>query len=1224
MSVNWTKEQQQVIESRNRNLLVSAAAGSGKTAVLVERIIQMITDENDPVDIDRLLVMTFTSAAAAEMRERIGAAIEEKLAKNPQDRHLQRQSTLVHFAQITTIDSFCLQVIREHFNKLDIDPAFRIGDEGELMLTRADVMKEMLEDYYESGDEEFERFVDTYAVGKADGGIEDYIMQVYTFSQSNPWPELWMKECRDELSGSDMSQLMEMPWMQFLMSDAIAQIREFKGQLEEALEIASGDEILSAYEPMLKNDVGMMKRLADSEDYGQLNEALKTVAWDRMASIRKKEVDADKKEFITSTRNRIKKAVTKLRDEYCFESAEDVIADIQATSGAVLPLLKLAQDFSDRYQKEKKEKNIVDFNDLEHFALKNMIDMQEDGEHPTAVADELSSQYYEILVDEYQDSNYVQEALIRSLSGERFGRPNVFMVGDVKQSIYKFRLARPELFMEKYETYTVEDSKSQKIELHQNFRSRDSVLTSINDIFYRIMIKDLGNIQYTRETALHPGASFEPFEGTAGTPTELLLLDRKEETGEYTGQEAEARMIAGKLRQLMDPENGLYVWDKKKKEYRIVQYRDVVILLRSTSGWVETFLEVLTSEGIPAYAESRTGYFSAIEVETVLSLLSVIDNPIQDIPLAAVLKSPVVGMTDEELVVMMYLYMRKAEKGQDRGIYGALRHMLAVDSNGSLPEEERMIAGKLRRFEELREDLRRKSAYMPIHELLYEIYSVTGYYDYISAMPAGEVRKANLDMLVEKAVSYEKTSYKGLFQFIRYIDKIKRYDADFGEASVIGEHDDTVRIMSIHKSKGLEFPVVFLAGMGKNFNKQDVRGKILIDPRLGIGTDYVDLEKRVKSTTLKKNVMKRRIDLENLGEELRILYVAMTRAKEKLIMTATDRNLAGKMEKWQQVPFVEGAVPYTVLSTAGSYLDWVLMSMARPVPSIETEIVELEELVGEEVSRQAAKAISRDELVNFDGSHVYDEEYAQRLQETLSYQYPYEPDIHLHTKMSVSELKKQGQMEDEEETELLPVIPAFLKEEEAEKTGGATRGTAYHRILELLDFAAVTDRKALEKEVISLKESKKMTESSMELLDIGRLWRCFQSPLGRRMKDAAAKGTLHKEQQFVIGIPAREMEVCDSDELVLIQGIIDAYMEEEDGLVLVDYKTDRIQPGQEQVLADRYREQLDYYQRALEQMTGQCVREKIIYSLTLHKEINLKQWTAIEGGGKDGETDEKS
>ena len=1205
MSVNWTREQQQVISSRNRNLLVSAAAGSGKTAVLVERIIQMITDENSPVDIDKLLVMTFTNAAAAEMRERIGAAIEEKLQKNPSDRHLQRQSTLVHYAQITTIDSFCLHVIREHFNKLDIDPAFRIGDEGELMLLRADVMAKMLEDYYESGDENFERFVDTFATGKDDGGIEDYIMQVYTFSQSNPWPGLWLKECRDELEKSGMDQLMETPWMQFLMSDASAQLREFREQLEEALEVCQGDEILLAYEPMLKNDTAMLKRLENCRDYGELNDALKTVAWDRMASIRKKEVDAEKKEFITSARNRVKKAVTKLRDEYCFESVEEVFEDIRSTKDTVLVLLKLAEEFAARYQKEKREKNLVDFNDLEHFALDILITMDEDGEHPTAVADDLSGQYYEILVDEYQDSNYVQEALIRSLSGERFGRPNVFMVGDVKQSIYKFRLARPELFMEKYETYSVEESKKQKIELHQNFRSRASVLTGINDVFYRIMIKDLGNIQYTEDTALHPGAEFEPCEGNAGTPTELLLLDRKEESGDYTGQEAEARMIASRMRRLMDPENGLLVWDKKKKEYRTVQYRDMVILLRSTAGWVETFLEILTSEGIPAYAESRTGYFSAIEVETVLSLLSVIDNPIQDIPLAAVLKSPIVGMSDDELAMMMYLYKWTPEKGQDRGIYAAWRHMLAMDELGGLTENQRAAAVKLRKFEGMRNDLRRKSAYLPIHELLYEIYSQTGYYDYISAMPAGEVRRANLDMLVEKAVSFEKTSYQGLFQFIRYIEKMKKYDSDFGEASVIGEHDDTVRIMSIHKSKGLEFPVVFLAGMGKNFNKQDARGKILIDPKLGIGTDYLDLESRLKSTTLKKNVMKRRIDLENLGEELRILYVAMTRAKEKLIMTATDRNLEGKLDKWRQIPYVDGAVPYTVLSTAGSYLDWLLMSLARPLPSIVAEEVKLEELVGEEVMRQADVEISKEELLSFDGERVYNEEYANWLNKTLSYTYPHEADVHLHTKMSVSELKKLGQLEDEAETQFLPMTPRFLQEEEETHTGGATRGTAYHRVLELLDFSAVSKPGDVDREMKRLKEEQRITESAAGMVHAGVLWKFLQSPLGQRMKQASAEGRIHKEQQFVMGIPANEMEVCESEELVLIQGIIDAYLEEDGELVLVDYKTDRVTDGEEALLADRYQKQLDYYQRALEQMTGKRVKEKIIYSFTLQKEIKL-------------------
>ncbi len=551
----------------------------------------------------------------------------------------------------------------------------------------------------------------------------------------------------------------------------------------------------------------------------------------------------------------------------------------------------------------------MDFNDLEHCALKVLVREPEASEPGflefTDVADELSRRYEEILVDEYQDSNQVQETLLKSLSGERFGRPNVFMVGDVKQSIYKFRLARPEIFMEKYETYG-ENGPHRKIELHQNFRSRATVLDSVNRVFYRIMTKQLGNVEYNEAAALHPGAVFEePEEGVrVAAATELLMVDTgkasmgalDEETGELTARELEAKLIARRIRQLTDPEEGLSVWDKGKNCYRRAEYGDLVILLRSVSGWSETFVQTLTREGIPAFAETGSGYFNTLEVETVLAFLAVIDNPMQDIPLAAVLLSPFGRCTEEELAWVMADYKKDTSLKEDRGLYGAVMFWLFRED--VLSEKELQIRQKLVRFRDMLSELQAQASYLPIHELIFRMYQRTGYYDYVSAMPAGETRRANLDMLLEKAAAYERTSYKGLFQFIRYIDLLKKYDTDFGEAAAPGKYDGMVRIMSIHKSKGLEFPVVFLAGMGKKFNRQDVRSKLIIDADLGIGADYLDLDRRTRGTTLKKEVLKRKLDLDNLGEELRILYVAMTRAKEKLIMTAADRSLEKKLEKW--------------------------------------------------------------------------------------------------------------------------------------------------------------------------------------------------------------------------------------------------------------------------------------------------------------------------------------
>lgn len=1236
MAICWTEEQKAVIESRNRNLLVSAAAGSGKTAVLVERIIRMITEGENPLSIDELLVMTFTKAAADEMRERVLKAVDQKLMENPDSPHLQMQAAMIPYAQITTIDSFCLGLIREHYNKLDIDPAFRVGDEGELILLRADVMKEMLEEYYEKADPLFETFVETYATGKTDRGIEDYIMQVYTFSQSNPWPVEWLDRCRKELETCDMGSIMDTEWMKFLMKDVGMQLSELSFQVKKAMEVCQEENGPEAYLPMLANDLGLLERLSQAEDYAAFNEQLKKASFDRLASIRSKDIDAEKKAFVTGIRDRVKKAVGKLLDLYCFESPEEVLSDIRGTGDAVTTLLSLAEEYARRYRDKKREKNLVDFNDLEHYALEILLTREDGKTVPSEVADDLSGQFEEILVDEYQDSNDVQEALINSISRERFGNPNVFMVGDVKQSIYQFRLARPQLFLEKYDSYSKEEGKYQKIELHQNFRSRDQVLKGINEVFYQIMTKNLGNIQYTKDAALHPGAEFLEAEGRLGEKPELLmihgsgdLLKQLDEDGtDYTSREVEAKIIAGKIRELTDPEKGLLVWDKElineqgeKGAYRIAEYRDMVILLRSLSGWAEDFVNVLMNEGIPAYAERKTGYFTAPEVETILSMLSIIDNPMQDIPLAAVLKSPIGGVTDEEMAHLMAVWKKTAKKGQDRGLYGAWQHYrkeYGEESGTDGDEEYPGLLEKLESFFQMLCRYRERSAYLSIHELLYDLYEGTGYYDYISAMPAGEVRKANLSMLVEKASAYEKTSYTGLFHFIRYIENLKKYDTDFGEASLAGE-ENTVRVMSIHKSKGLEFPVVFLAGMGKKFNKQDAYGKILIDPDLGIGTDHLDLERRIKAPTLKKHVLRRKMELGAMGEELRVLYVAMTRAKEKLVMTGLDRYLDKKLERFAGILRVEGQIPFTILGSADSYLDWMLMSLSgkytltqllsekgADTGSLVVKELTISDLMGEEMERQAGKKLTKEALLSLDTARVYDREFGEELRAAFEYRYPHEVDTRLHTKMTVSELKKQGQFADEEESQFLPTIPAFLREEGKEEAAGGTfRGTAYHRALELLDFGKVRTREELHQALDGFRKDQRMDEESLSLLSEDMLMTFLTSPLGKRLAAAQSEGRLKKEQQFVVGIPARDMDAGDSDELILIQGIMDACMEEKDGLVLVDYKTDHIRTGEEKVLVDRYQTQMDYYQRALEQMTGKKVREKIIYSLTLEKEILL-------------------
>ena len=1283
MAVNWTSKQQEVIDSRNRNLLVSAAAGSGKTAVLVERIIQMISEGDRPLDIDQLLIMTFTNAAAAEMRERIGAAVEKKLKERPEDEHLWLQAALIPQAQITTIDSFCLNIIRSHYNSLDIDPAFRMGDEGELSLLRGDCMGEMLENCYDEADAEFARFVEHFGRGKSDRGIEDVILQAWQFSQSHPWPGEWLASCQKELEEESILEMEESPWMVFLMEDVARQMEELSGQLGEALQVCLEEKGPLAYEPMLISDrskIEAIGRAAATGSFEALYNSLQNMSFGRLASIRSKDIDGDKKAFVSACRDRVKKAVAKCRELYGQQSPEEVVESMRGTRTVIRELLRLTGMFDQAYRDAKRERNVLDFNDLEHLALEVLYEREETGDgeetvsrRPSQVADELSRQYEEILMDEYQDSNYVQEALITGISRERSGHPNVFMVGDVKQSIYRFRLARPELFMDKYETYSRERGPRQMIELQQNFRSRESVLTSVNDVFYQIMTKNLGGITYTPETALYPGAKFEEVSGKtvldpeadagksgsreaapvslkAGTPTELLLVDTgadtlrqlDEDSLDYTAKELEARLIAGRIRQLVSEDQGILVWDKSRGGYRRARYGDMVILLRSMSGWSEVFVNVLMNEGIPAFAQTRTGYFNTVEVETILSLLSVVDNPMQDIPLAAVMRSPIVGMDDEEMAWMMAVYKRNSKKGQDRGVYGAWKLWLeegwiTVGLSGIPVKTAHSISFKSRRLSVLMERLRGEARHLPIHELLYRVYRESGYYDYVSAMPAGETRRANLDMLVEKAAAYESTSYKGLFHFVRYIEKLKKFDTDFGEASVAGEQDNTVRIMSIHKSKGLEFPVVFLAGLGKRFNKQDAYGQIILDADLGAAADFLDLELRVKAPTLKKQALKRRTELETMGEELRVLYVAMTRAKEKLIMTAADKSLENKLGKWKDIPLSQGQLPYTILASANSCLDWLLMAQpAIPASHMEMRQIQVKDLIGEEITRQIIRKMKKEDLLNLDGKRVYDAAFGTRLREVLEYEYPYESDIGLYAMVSVSELKKQSQIGRTEDAigtdsgnlegialgELKALTgsrdmtgsgPGESGEQKKTVSAGpnraALRGTAYHAVLEHIHFHEIHGLAEVKPVVDKLLEGGFLDQEAHDFINPKVIWNFLSSPLGKRMAKAQSEGRIHKEQQFIIGIPAREMGLGDSDELVLIQGIIDAYLEEEDGLVLIDYKTDHVPEGDPKqgakMLAERYRVQLDYYERALTQLTGKHVKERIIYSLALQMSINV-------------------
>lgn len=1269
MGVSWTTEQQQVIDLRNRNILVSAAAGSGKTAVLVERIVKIITDKNHPVDIDHLLIVTFTNAAAAEMRERIGNAIEKALDEQPGNEHLLRQLTLIHNAQITTIDSFCLYVVRNHFHEIDLEPNFRIGDEGELKLLREDVLGRVLEQNYEEPSEAFSDFVEGYASGRTDAALNEMILQLYEFSRSYPWPEKWLDSFVGIYRIENREELDRAEWLAPLTQNIRFVLKDCEQLLKQALAITQQDDGPDMYEKAVQSDLEKYEGLSRLTSFCELSGALSDIKYDRLASSRGFEGDPDKLELVKSLREQAKDVVKKLCRQYFFCSPEMMIEQLERTEPMLEEVVRLTKQFADEFAAAKRRKNLVDFHDVEHFALQILVD--EETEKAKKTAEEFRDTFEEIMIDEYQDSNEVQETLLRSISREERGENNIFMVGDVKQSIYRFRLARPELFMKKYDSYSLEESTTQRIDLHKNFRSREEVLTCTNDIFYKIMARSLGNVEYDAEAALYPGASYPV---SADFIPEILLADSNDELLEDTEltdkKTLEAKIVAEEIKHLMKTQP---VTDKEAGTLRAARYSDIVILLRSLSGWADSLVEVLNENGIPAHTVSSTGYFSTVEVQTVLSMLRLLDNPRQDIPMAAVLRSPMAGLTDEELAVLRLedgsVPFHEAVLELAEGLYEEDGQKEISDSEADSEADQKQGRNadektenhieitahrKLLKFYKKYKQLRQLVPDTPIHELIEIILRETGYGHYVAAMPAGNRRTANLNMLLEKAAAYEKTSYKGLFHFVRYIDELQKYDVDFGEADMVGENEDVVRIMSIHKSKGLEFPIVIVSGMGKNFNKQDTRSKMVLHPELGIGLDYMDGKKRIKSPTIAKKAIAKQIDLENLGEELRVLYVALTRAKEKLILTGTLKDAPEKLEFFRQQANLSKAadrpLSYLTREGASGYLDWILPAVLSYGDKYPVRIVEAAELVLDEVENQLEQ--NEDLTERIEEIEAADTQLVGQLKQRFSQRYPYQTDILRKNKYSVSELKHRAMREkfeaEQEETipafleePVTPTIPLFIQREESveQETAnrGALRGTAVHRVMECYDF---TSEKSVQEQMDAMEKEEKITADMRTLVKERIVADFVSSETGKRMALAQRMGALYREKPFVMGFTEEELENygfgagaqmieneaqtenaqqeimsenvsqenhMHEEDLTLIQGIIDVFWIEDDGITVLDYKTDRVDTAQE--LIDRYATQLKLYADALERVFATRklkVKEILIYSFRLEKLISIE------------------
>lgn len=1184
MSVKWTKEQEKVINLRNRSLLVSAAAGSGKTAVLVQRIISMVTDETDPLDIDRLLVVTFTNAAAAEMRERVGAAIENALEQDPYNQHLQGQLTLVHNAQITTIDSFCIRILRDHFHKIDLEPGFRIADEGELKLLREDVCEAVLEDFYQKADPEFLRFADSYSGAKNDLQIKEMILKLYNYAESYPWPKEWLETCVQQYEAANEAELEEKSWIRDFLSYLNVRVEDLITAQEKLLELTQEPDGPYMYEASIADDLRQLENLRKCEHFSQWQAAISAIDFKNIGRSGKYEGSVAKKDAVMSGRKRMKDQIDKWKKTIFATMLEVQLERLTQTSKMVRMLVTLTQAFSDRFQEEKQKKNMLDFSDVEHNALRVLVDSET--KELTETALEYQQQYREVMIDEYQDSNYVQETLLTAVSGVKNGNENLFMVGDVKQSIYRFRLARPELFMDKYHRFSTEESSQQRIDLHRNFRSRREVVEAVNDIFYPLMEKDLGNVAYDAEAALYAGAVYPDYENADCCKPELLLVPSQESGMERREQEAAA--VAGRIRELVETQ-----------EIPGIMYKDIVLLLRSMSGWAETYQKVFEQEGIPLIVASKTGYFSATEVQTVLSLLRVLDNPYQDIPLAAVMKSYFGKFSSEELA-------------QIRSEYPGMPFYQCVEQ--MLPVSEKIIA-----FQEMLQKFRQRIPYTPIHRLLQEILDETGYRNYVAALPAGEQRRANLDMLMEKAVAYEQTSYHGLFHFIRYIDRLMKYDVDYGEAEIVSEQENAVRLMSIHKSKGLEFPVVFVCGMGKQFNEQDLNSNMIFHPEFGIGLKWFDCEKRTKANTLIHQIFAMEAKKENLGEELRVLYVALTRAKEKLILAGTCKL----PEEGQYSGFSrEEKVPFSTRYDAKSYWDWVIPVLGMENPDYRYVIWDEARMQQEEQRKLQDTALEHRTLLEA-LQNVSETELAQ-LKETFSWEYAWKEEGAHKQKVSVSELKHRAMEERSESAEqtlntaqplfpdeiATPYVPRFVQE--VKENAGALYGTMVHRFLECLDFAGLPDfadeKQGLyfvKQQIDALCALGRMQEADAKRLNWKQLLGFLQSDTAKRMRAAAEQGALEREKPFVMSVPANLVwEDSRPEEDVLIQGIIDVFWEEADGIVLLDYKTDHVDNAQE--LGRRYKKQLELYADALSRFSDEKpVKEILIYSFALAETILL-------------------
>lgn len=1297
----WTDDQRKVIEVRDKNVLVAAAAGSGKTAVLVEHIISLVTGEcgGEPIDIDKLLVVTFTNAAAAEMRERILKALEQKMKENPTSDHLRKQLTYIHNAKIATIDSFCKDVVKEHFNEIDIDPAFKIADSGDLALLQSDVLAELLEKNYAEGTKEFHHLIDVYSDSRSDKAIEDKIMTLYRFSQSYPNPEKWLDSLieayemeeedvkavgdignlEDKSDGKNVDNIKSTEnvcnvtgaytsykWFAIAMKTINMQIEDLVSKAEKAMETAC-ESGLDKLPEFLSEEYECISRLTGIQDFDALGKAVKDFSFGRFPTLKGlSEEDTLVKDSIKGMRDEYKKALDKLGKKYFIRPLSEVLNDVKLCVPVVRELVRIVKEFSMMYRQAKLDKDMTDFSDIEHYALEILAKEDEEGNFvPTLTAQEMAEDYYEIMIDEYQDSNLVQEIILTSISKRGTGTSNVFMVGDVKQSIYKFRLARPELFLEKYDRYPLgeygskreslsdkesginykyEDKENEiniesevikkltinenaeitefglksdceKIVLSKNFRSRHQVLDFCNDVFRQIMVKDLGGISYDEENMLYPGMEF-PNE-SEDYKAEIMFVDMDEEGVTASNEdsedvpekiELEAAMTAAKIKELMygGEREPLKVFDKETKELRPLRFGDIAILFRSTKAYADTYTEVFMAEGIPVYTALTEGYFDTFEISAILDMLSVIDNPRQDIKLAAVLRN-IFGLSENMLADI--------KLGKEGSFYEAFESYEGIYLKRVLDIKSKIL------------QYRKYASYKSIYDLICIIIEDTYLREFLMAAKAGEKRMANVEMLLQKAKNFEEGAYNGLFNFVRYIELMKKYKVEQGEANVSGENDDSVKLMTIHKSKGLEYPVVFVAGMGKRMNMSDVTKDLIIHHELGIGINRIDTDKRVKYKTLIKEAIAHKIKLENLAEELRVLYVALTRAREKLILTGVGR-VTKKLDEYEKLAVRDRIeLDAMTIEQAASYMDWIIMCIAHNYGNRHVKFNRVcpTDIFYKKLERTSLKDSAKKALLNWDCQKIYDGDIRKWLEDVFSSEYRYKEECGIRQKMSISDIKHMfmKMTADAVDVDEFPAQEIsfgelgekgmaqddhFAKPGEIGPSKGALRGTAFHRVFELFDYDKMSENEADMLEMMEKMVSKGLIDKeSIELVDAKKMVAFSKTDLAKRMEKAHKSDLLFREKPFVMGIPACEIdkEKYNSKELVVVQGIVDAWFIEDNEVIVVDYKTDSVENIED--LEARYRSQLVYYGEAIKKITGREIKELVIYSVKFGKELVIKE-----------------